>query len=84
MDAPLQMVLSLADRGRGGAQGIAADVAGDGDLQLVEHVEETPMGAAGAEHRGPDGQGLVQLPADRKSTRLNSSHNPSSRMPSSA
>jgi hypothetical protein len=30
------------------------------------------------------GVGLLALYADRKSTRLNSSHNPASRMPSSA
>jgi molecular chaperone DnaK (HSP70) len=34
---------------------------------------------------GGDGPAhLVKFPADRKSTRLNSSHNPASRMPSSA
>ena len=42
-----------------GAQSVAADIAGDGELQLVEHGEQSAMGAAGAHDRRTAGQSLI-------------------------
>ena len=38
-------------QGSGRAQGVAADVSADGDLQLFQGIEQSPVGAAGAKHR---------------------------------
>ena len=52
-------------------------------LQILLNLDH--RGAVGADPKLGDGCGiLVQIPQDRKSTRLNSSHIPLSRMPSSA
>ena len=47
--------------GRHGPQGVAADVPQDRQLVLRQGVEQSPVGAAGAHHRRPGGDGLLQL-----------------------
>ena len=44
---------------RQGAQGVAADIAKDVQLELFEHMEGGAMGAAGAKHRRAGGQGRL-------------------------
>jgi hypothetical protein len=41
------------------AEGVAANVAVDRHLQLVQHVENASMGTASAQHRRPQGQVTV-------------------------
>ena len=43
-----------------GRQGVAADVAQNGDFVLGQGVEQASVGTSGAEHRGTAGNGLVQ------------------------
>ena len=47
-------------QGGGSAQGVAADVPADGDLQPLQGVEQSPVGAAGAEHRRTGRDGHIQ------------------------
>ena len=64
-------------------QGRASHETVDDALKIVEKLEHR----AGKDAEGKTGDGvgiLTQIPQDRKSTRLNSSHSAKSRMPSSA
>ena len=61
--------------------------AGFGDGRRADNLSAgLPDGARGFEQGGARGHDVIheQNPADRKSTRLNSSHSAVSRMPSSA
>ena len=73
-----------------GADGVAA---GAGVVHLAAEAVVVPVGGEGGAHVGPARAGAdnifklavdVDMDVDRKSTRLNSSHIPLSRMPSSA
>src|SRR3546814_1362711 len=66
---------------------LAVDLVAGADadhVEIIEHVElgHAQAGDAVVEDRAPRGNRIE--PADRKSTRLNSSHSCASRMPSSA
>ena len=69
--------LLLAEHFGGGGAGLLAV-----GLRIDEHAAATGTYHAGGEHAGK--RGLQRGVRDRKSTRLNSSHIPLSRMPSSA
>jgi hypothetical protein len=86
--AALDEALGLAeeaDLGAGQAQGFVDAV--EDQAQALDAAVDHRAGAgrlqAGVHRQAEDGAG-VQLELDRKSTRLNSSHNSESRMPSSA
>ena len=60
------------------------DIEEEIDLSDIFDVEETSDGISDDEILGLFGQGGTLVYSDRKSTRLNSSHPTTSRMPSSA
>src|SRR3546814_1441533 len=79
---------TIADKVKGGTSLAAAAksaglaVAGLSDLSQLQYAEKSSDAVAKAAFAAPRGD-IAQI-ADRKSTRLNSSHSCASRMPSSA
>lgn len=53
--APMQMMLSMEERGAAPSQGIAANVAGNVKPKLVEYIEHAAVGTPGAHYRRAHG-----------------------------